>query len=151
MATKGCKPKFEELTAYFKAYDSRDETIGRGMNMLRKDSCCWESTMTCTATTHPWSMDAGATLKLERVSVAQWGSRRRERRHTSSSPTSSPSSPHAPYPNKSTSTMTSVPPLLRSRRTRTVQLIHPYADTSPIRGREGGITREGVMYVRGLR
>jgi hypothetical protein len=30
VATKGCKPKFEELTAYFKAYDSRDETIGRG-------------------------------------------------------------------------------------------------------------------------
>jgi hypothetical protein len=30
VATKGCKPKFEELTAYFKAYESRDETIGRG-------------------------------------------------------------------------------------------------------------------------
>jgi hypothetical protein len=30
VAAKGCKPKFEELTAFFKAYDSRDETIGRG-------------------------------------------------------------------------------------------------------------------------
>jgi len=30
VAAKGCKPKFEELVAYFKAYDSRDETVGRG-------------------------------------------------------------------------------------------------------------------------
>lgn len=30
IATKSCKPKFEELTAYFKAYEGRDETIGRG-------------------------------------------------------------------------------------------------------------------------
>jgi hypothetical protein len=35
VATKGCKPKFEELTAYFKAFDSRDETIGRGTSLRR--------------------------------------------------------------------------------------------------------------------
>ena len=30
IATKNCNPKWEELTAYFKAYESRDNTIGQG-------------------------------------------------------------------------------------------------------------------------
>ena len=33
IANKGCKPKFEELIPYFKAYESRDETIGRGTHV----------------------------------------------------------------------------------------------------------------------
>lgn len=30
VASKGFKPKYEELTAFFKTYESRDETIGKG-------------------------------------------------------------------------------------------------------------------------
>jgi hypothetical protein len=31
VAVKDCNPKFDELSEYFKAYDSRDVTIGKGI------------------------------------------------------------------------------------------------------------------------
>ena len=82
MATKSCKPKFDELTAYFRAYESRDETIGRGCCGLKKGSCCWENTTTCTATTPHWCTADGATHRLEKASVWRWASLGRDRSST---------------------------------------------------------------------
>jgi hypothetical protein len=82
VATKGCKPKFEELTAYFKAYDSRDETIGRGTSHDTQGLSYSASTTTCTDTILLWSMAAEVTPRLGRGSVAQWVNRRRARRPT---------------------------------------------------------------------
>ena len=84
IATKGCKPKLEELTPYFKAFESRDETIGRGTLISTQASTCWESTTTSTVTILLWPMVAGATPKTERASAWQWARARRARRSTSS-------------------------------------------------------------------
>ena len=110
IAIKNCNTNMQELGAFFSAYESRDNTIGKGTHSPTQASCCSRTTTTCTGSTHPWSTGAGATRKTARASAWRWARPSRARRCTSSSHTSSPSSRPGQSPSRSTSTTNSVPP-----------------------------------------
>lgn len=72
----------EELTPFFKAFESRDETIGRGNYSPTQASSYQASTSMSTVTTLPWPTDAEATPKTGKASVWQWARRSKDRKCT---------------------------------------------------------------------
>ena len=72
----------EELTPFFKAFESRDETIGRGNCTVTKASSYQASTLTSTVTTLPWPMDVAAMPRTEKASVWQWARRSKDKKCT---------------------------------------------------------------------
>jgi hypothetical protein len=57
------------LTAYFKSYESRDETIGRGILYINQALSFLESITMFTDTILLWSMAAEETQKQEKESA----------------------------------------------------------------------------------
>lgn len=71
VARKGCNPKFEELIPYFKAYESRDNTIGQGISRVNQVSSCSGSIMKFIATTLLWCTVGVAMQSRDKASAWQ--------------------------------------------------------------------------------
>ena len=73
----------QELSAYFSAYESRDNTIGKGTNyFIVQDLSYKEITLMCIDSTLHWYMAAGVTPRMEKASVWQLAKPSRARRCT---------------------------------------------------------------------
>jgi len=70
------------MTPYFKAFESRDETIGRGTFDETQALTCLVNTMMSTDIILLWPTVAEAMLKTVKESVWQWARRRKVRRCT---------------------------------------------------------------------
>lgn len=82
LAVKNCNTNIQELSAYFSAYESRDNTIGKGTYLDEQASCCRATTLTCIGSTRHWCTDGEAMRRTGRASVWRWGRRSRGRKYT---------------------------------------------------------------------
>lgn len=70
VALKDCNPKFDELAEYFKAYDSRDVTIGKGiLKYIIQVSLFWDNIMTFIDSILHSSTEEEETLRTVRASA----------------------------------------------------------------------------------
>jgi hypothetical protein len=82
IAKKSCNPSMQELGAYFKAYESRDNTIGQGSHGVTQVLFCRGTNSMSTGSTLLSSTDGVGMPKMGRVSAWQWAKPNRERRST---------------------------------------------------------------------
>lgn len=92
IAKKNCNTSMQQLGAYFKAYESRDNTIGQGTTYLIQGSCCRAIISMCTGSIPHLSMAEEAMLKTARVSAWLLVKQSKGKKSICLSPTSSQSS-----------------------------------------------------------